>query len=75
MPLSKDSQGGGTEKDGTKSTIYCSYCYKDGTFIAPDCTMKEMQNIVEKAMKEQGYGWFMRKLARMQVPRLARWKK
>jgi predicted RNA methylase len=34
-----------------------------------------MQDIVEKAMKEQGFNWLMRKMARMQIPRLARWKK
>jgi len=55
--------------------MYCSLCYKDGEFIGKDCTVTQMQDIVEKAMKELKYGWFMRKMARMQIPRLARWKK
>ena len=75
MPLSKDAGGGGTERDGRKSETYCSLCYRDGEFVAKNCTVEEMQDIVEGAMKEQGYGWHMRKLARLQIPRLARWKK
>lgn len=75
MPLDKDEQGGGTEKDGTKSTIYCSLCYKDGAFIGGDCTVEEMKRIVDKAMKEKGFSWIMRKMAIWQIPRLGRWKK
>ncbi|WP_235676729.1 MULTISPECIES: zinc ribbon domain-containing protein [Bacillus cereus group] len=26
MPFSKDEKGGGTEKNGEKSTTYCSHC-------------------------------------------------
>ena len=33
MPLSKDPKNGGTNKDGSKSDKYCSYCYKDGKFM------------------------------------------
>ena len=54
MPLSKDPSGkcGGTEKDGTISTMYCSLCYKNGEFVGKDCTVPQMQDIVENAMKE-----------------------
>lgn len=75
MPLDQDPQGGGTEKDGSKSTMYCSLCYKNGEFIGKDCTVNQMQEIVEKAMKEKGFNWFMRKMAKWQIPHLARWKK
>ena len=74
MPLTKDPAGGGTESDGSRSATYCSLCYKDGKFVGEDCTVEQMQEIVERAMKEQGFGWPMRKLARLQIPRLARWK-
>jgi Putative zinc ribbon domain len=74
MPLANDLGGGGTEEDGSKSETYCSLCYKDGKFIGEDCTVQEMQEIVERALKRQGHGWRMRKLARWQIPRLARWK-
>lgn len=32
MPLTKDLENGGTENDGSKSVMYCSYCFKDGVF-------------------------------------------
>jgi len=41
----------GTEKDGTKSQEYCSYCYKDGAF-AQDITMEEMIEINLKYLDE-----------------------
>ena len=47
----------------------------DGEFIGKDCAVAQMQDIVEQAMKKQGYSWPMRKLARAQIPQLARWKK
>ncbi len=74
MPLDKDPQGGGTEKDGSKSTMYCSLCYKDGELIGKDCTLDQMKAIVDQAMKKQGFGWFMRKMALWQLPKLGRWK-
>jgi hypothetical protein len=74
MPLAMDPGGGGTEKDGSKSETYCSLCYRNGEFIGKDFTVQQMQDIVEAAMKKQGYGWPMRKLARMQIPQLGRWK-
>ena len=39
MPHAKDPGGGGSEADGTKSTTYCSLCYKDGAFTQPDITV------------------------------------
>jgi len=75
MPLSKDAGGGGTERDGRKSETYCSLCYRDGEFVGKDCTVAQMQDIVEQALKKQGFSWPMRKLARVQIPRLARWNK
>ncbi|HFI0638700.1 TPA: zinc ribbon domain-containing protein [Streptococcus suis] len=32
----------GTEKDGSKSERYCSYCYADGAFLEPDITFEQM---------------------------------
>jgi hypothetical protein len=34
-----------------------------------------MQDIVEQAMKKEGYSWAIRKMVRLQIPQLARWKK
>ena len=75
IPLSKDPGGGGTGRDGRKSQTYCSRCYQNGEFIAKDCTVEQMQDIVEQAMKKEGYSWAIRKMVRLQIPQLARWKK
>ncbi|HFR3343437.1 TPA: zinc ribbon domain-containing protein [Streptococcus suis] len=31
----------GSEKDGTKSFIYCSYCYVNGRFVEPDISFEK----------------------------------
>lgn len=43
MPINQDPEKGGTNTDGTKSTVYCSYCFKKGKFTQPDITATEMQ--------------------------------
>ncbi|MCD8176599.1 MAG: zinc ribbon domain-containing protein [Tannerellaceae bacterium] len=40
MPLQTEEQSG-TNKDNSKNTEYCIYCFKDGRF-AQDVTMDEM---------------------------------
>lgn len=43
MPLNLHGQDvRGTEKDGSKSERYCSYCYADGAFLEPDITFEQM---------------------------------
>jgi len=76
MPLHKDSSGQwwGTEKDGSISTLRCSLCYENDAFISGDCTLEQMQDIVEKNMQEQWFGRLMRTMARLQMPYLARRK-
>ncbi len=37
MPLARDEDAG-TEADGSLSTAYCTYCYRDGRFTEPDLT-------------------------------------
>lgn len=41
MPMGETDEMYGTEKDGSKSRDYCSYCYEDGAFKW-DCSMEEM---------------------------------
>lgn len=75
MPLSKDPNHGGTESDGSKSEKYCSYCYQEGEFTAPQVTTaKEMQAFCIKMMKEQGTPHFLAWLMTRQIPKLERWK-
>jgi len=75
MPLNEDAKGGGTEKDGTISTKYCSLCYENGEFIGGNCTLHEMQLIVDRALREKHMNWIIRKFALFQLPHLERWKK
>jgi len=75
MPLKKDAQGGGTEANGSKSTICCSRCYKDGRFITQAKTAKEMQNFVDKIMHDEMKANFIFSwLAKSQIPKLKRWR-
>jgi len=74
MPLKADKQGGGTEQDGSKSSVYCSSCYKNGEFINPDMTLKEMRELVNKVLRDEIkmnriFCW----LAVHQIPKLKRW--
>lgn len=74
MPLKKDEKGGGTNTDGTKNSMYCSYCYKDGEFTRPDFTVKQMQVLVKGKMKEMGFPGFLTPFFTLGIPRLERWK-
>lgn len=40
MPLARDEDAG-TEADGSRSTRYCTYCYRDGRFTEPDLTREQ----------------------------------
>lgn len=75
MPLSKDPGGGGTEKDGSKSTTYCSKCYQNGAFTKPDMTVGEMQEFVKIKLKEMHIPGFMAGFFTKDMPKLKRWAK
>lgn len=76
MPLHTKKAGDcrGSEADGSKSYKWCSLCYENGVFINPDCTLDEMKDIVDNALREQGSGKLMRWLAQKQLPSLERWR-
>ena len=74
MPLAKDPKGGGSEADGSKSTVYCSLCYADGAFIHPDATVKEFQANTIKAMKQNGTPGWLAWLMTREIPRRPRWR-
>ena len=73
MPIKKDPQQGGTNKDGTKNLTYCSYCYQNGDFTFKG-TAKDMQHFCKEKMVEQGSSKFMAWLFTRNIPRLERWK-
>ncbi|MCG8307884.1 MAG: zinc ribbon domain-containing protein [Cytophagales bacterium] len=74
MPLSKDPEKGGTNADGSKSIMYCSYCYKEGNFTQPDFTAKKMQQFCKEKMKEMGFPGFLAGFFTMGIPKLERWR-
>lgn len=76
MPIKSDPKNGGTEKDGSKSLIYCSYCYTDGEFSSPEIdTSGKMQKFCIEKMKEMGMPKFIAWLFTRGIPKLERWKK
>jgi hypothetical protein len=75
MPMKKDPAGGGTNADGSKSTMYCSYCYQNGQFTKPEMTLAEMQILVKTKLKEMGFPGFIAGFFTCHIPKLARWKK
>lgn len=74
MPMDKDTGHGGTEKDGSKSAIYCSHCYGKGIFKDNFQSSKEMVKHVRGFLKEQGYGPIKRWFFTSNIPQLGRWK-
>lgn len=74
MPMSKDPDGGGFERDRTRSEKYCSYCYNDGKFLndAID-TPEEMQKFCILKMNEQGTPKILARLLTRSIPKLERW--
>ncbi len=76
MPLHSKKAGDcrGLERDGSKSETWCSLCYVDGAFVNPNCTLNEMIEIVDGALKRDGRWLPMRWAAAKQIPTLERWR-
>jgi hypothetical protein len=74
VPLKRDAQGGGTNPDGTRSTTWCSHCWRDGRFTQPDLTVGQMQDLVRGKMKEMGFPGLLAGFFTRGIPRLERWR-
>lgn len=74
MPLNKDPKGSGTNADGSKSGLYCSYCYENGKFTYETKDVKEFQEHSRKMMIEGGHNKFVSWLFTRGMSRLPRWK-
>lgn len=75
MPLKKDPMGGGSNADGSKSLMYCSYCYQSGAFKNPDWTAEQMQVFCKGMLKEKGFPGFLAGWMTKGLPKLQRWQK
>jgi hypothetical protein len=73
MPFAKDEQGGGTEANGAKSTMYCSHCYQQGKFAQPEMTADQMKELVKGKMKEMKIPGFLAYFFTRNIPKLKRW--
>ena len=74
MPLKKDAQGGGTNKDGSKSVMFCSKCYLHGDFQNPEInTAEKMKDFVKEKLKEMGFPGFIAGFFTKGIPKLERW--
>ena len=75
MPMKKDPQNGGTNSDGSKSSMYCSYCYVNGQFKNSDWTAEQMQTFCKSKLQGMGLPGFLAGWFTIGIPKLERWKK
>ena len=75
MPLKRDEKSGGTNADGTRSTMYCSHCYQNGQFVVPDISLTEMQARVREKIVGFGMPGFLAGIFTRKIATLARWQK
>ena len=74
MPINKDPEKGGTNADGSKSGMYCSYCYTNGVFTQPEISVLQMKEFCTQKMVEMKIPRFLAKFYAMGIPRLERWR-
>jgi hypothetical protein len=74
MPISKNQKGGGTETNGSRSTDYCSHCYRMGQFTDPYLTVGEMVAMVQGIMKKMHVPGFLANRFTKDIPNLKRWR-
>ncbi|WP_395625551.1 zinc ribbon domain-containing protein [Daejeonella sp.] len=73
MPIALDHVKG-SEKDGTKSTNYCIYCYENGAFKDPQITLGQMISSVEKQMEKMNLPGKLIEASISKIPKLNRWR-
>ena len=69
----------GTEKDGSPSKEYCTYCYQNGEWTQPNITLEETIAMGHQAIDNMAdwsapKKWILKKLCPMQIKSLKRWK-
>jgi len=75
MPMNSPEEFG-TNTDGSKSEEFCTFCFQNGMFTAPDITVREMIDkcasilTQQKAVPEEQ----ARALIAKTIPDLKRWK-
>ena len=74
MPMQRDEEFG-TSADGSRCEEYCTYCYQQGRFTAPDMTVGEMvEHVAAIGVQKLGMSEDQaRAMAGATIPRLRRW--
>lgn len=74
IPFDKDPMQGGTNLDGSKSTLYCSYCYKEGAFVQVQWTADDMYQYAKSVLIKKGVPEAMASMLCKGIYQLERWK-
>ena len=72
MPLNEEVYG--TEKDGSKSHVYCKFCYQDGSFTYPHLTLEKMIKHLTSRMDKEKFPEEIIEAAIARLPHLKRWE-
>lgn len=64
----------GTEKDGSKSSEYCKYCYQNGAIVNPNMTFEEMKSLVITQMQKMNLPADIIQKSVKSLPYLKRWR-
>ena len=77
MPLSAEFGNHGTNRDGTRTDEYCSFCFQNGDFTNPSQTLDEMiASSIENMTSDQNMPLEKAaELANSFIPNLRRWRK
>lgn len=69
MPLNLHGQDvRGSEKDGSHSNLFCSYCYANGEFLEPDITFEQMLKKGKQAISNGQGNAFIKFLMKASYP-------
>ncbi|MHA4844137.1 zinc ribbon domain-containing protein [Flavitalea antarctica] len=68
-----DAELRGTESDGSKSELYCKYCYQNGSFTDPDMTLQKMKDIATTEMMKHNLPHEIIQKSVDMLPFLTRW--
>ena len=73
MPLDNPEMLG-TEKDGSRSSEFCKYCYQAGSFINPKMTLDEMKTLVANFLQKENAPASVVQHSVNMLPGLKRWR-
>ena len=70
--MKRGTKGGGSNSNGTKSKMYCCYCYEDSIFYNPLWTACQMQEYCKGKMKKPGFPGFFTEFFTKGIPKFER---